>query len=113
GCLLITEGLYSMEGTVPDLHTYVNLAHKFNARTFIDECHSIGILGPTGRGASEREEVLSDIDLYMGSFSKGLGAGSCGFIAGDRQIMDWLRFFSRPGMFSAAVPPAVVAACIK
>ncbi len=113
GCLVITEGLFSMEGTAPDLRQLINVSKEHNARTFIDECHSIGVIGENGRGVSEREGVLDEIDIYMGSFSKGLGAGGGGFITGKKEIIEWLRFFSRPGMFSAALPPAVVGASIK
>ncbi len=112
GCLLVTEGIYSMEGTVPDLERFVELAKKYNARTFIDECHSLGHLGRSGRGAADAADVLEEIDLFMGSFSKGLGVGCCGFLAADKVVIDWLRFFSRTNVFSAALPPAMVAASL-
>lgn len=113
GCLAITEGLFSMEGTTPDMRRFVEVARRHNARTYIDECHSIGYMGPNRLGVADRDGVLDEIDLYMGSFSKSLGVGACGFVVGNRDAIEWLRFFGRPGMFSAAVPPALVAACLK
>ena len=113
GVLVVSEGLFSMEGTVPDVKALTECAEKHNARLFMDECHSIGIMGETGLGAAERYGVLDKVDVYMGSFSKGLGGGACGFITGEREVIKWLRFFGRAGMFSAALAPNLAAACIK
>lgn len=112
GCLVVMESLYSMEGSVPDIEAFTKVAKKYNARIFIDECHSLGFFGEDGRGASDEAGVLEDIDLFMGSFSKGLGVGCCGFLAADKTVIDWLRFFSRTGTFSGALSPGLVAGCI-
>lgn len=113
GALLITEGLYSMEGHTPDLIKFVNIAQKYNCRTFIDECHSIGVYGPRFLGVADRDDVLEEIDIFMGSFSKGLGVGAVGFICSTKEVCNWLRYFARSGMFSGALPPAPVAAAIE
>ncbi len=113
GCLILTEGVYSMEGTIPNIKKIVKIAEKYNARIYIDECHSLGVFGPQGKGICAKEGVLEDIDLFMGSFSKGLGVGAAGFLCGSKEVIEWVRFFSRPAMFSAALPIPVVAAANK
>lgn len=113
GSLIVTEGLFSMEGTSPDLGKIVKIANHYKSRLLVDECHSLGVLGARALGASDRDGVLDKVDIYMGSFSKGLGGGIGGFITGDKELIDWLRFFARPGMFSGALPPSAVGASIK
>jgi 8-amino-7-oxononanoate synthase len=113
GTLIVTEGLFSMEGTVPDLVSIVESAKAKNARLYLDECHSIGVMGESGLGAAERFGVLDKIDVFMGVFGKGLGGGCGGFIAGNREMVNWLRFFARSGMFSVAMPPGIAAASLK
>jgi len=113
GTLVITEGLFSMEGTIPDLKKLTKVAHDHNARVYIDECHAVGVLGPRGLGASDKFGVLDEIDLYMGSFSKGLGGGGGGFVVGSKDVIEWLRFFSRQVMFSASLAPSIAGAGVK
>lgn len=112
GTLVISEGLFSMDGDIPDVTGLVKTAKKYNARLFFDEVHSFGVLGHTGLGAAERMGVLDDIDMYTGSLSKGIGAGG-GFVAGSREFIQWLRAFARAGIFSSAVPPSCVAGALK
>lgn len=112
GVLAITEGLFSMDGDVPDLKEFIRLARQHGARTFIDEVHSFGIIGPEGRGAAEQQSVLDDFDLYTGSFSKVPGTGG-GFAAGSKAAIGWLRFFARCGLFSTALSPCYAAATLK
>lgn len=112
GTLVITEGLFSMDGDVPDLRGIVKAARAHNARIFIDEVHSMGVMGPTGLGAAEREGVLDDIDVYTSCFNKGFGAGG-GFVAGSKAMINWLRGFARACIFSSAIPPGLVAAAMK
>jgi len=112
GALVISEGLFSMDGDVPNLVEFVKIAKKQNARVFLDEVHSFGVLGPTGLGAAERQGVLDDVDIYTGSLSKGVGAGG-GFVAGTKEFVSWLRVFARAGIFSSAVSPSCVAAALK
>jgi len=112
GTLLLTEGLFSMDGDVPDLARYVEIARRHQCRTFIDEVHSFGIMGPGGLGCAERQGVLDDMDLYIGSLSKGIGAGG-GFVAGSRDTIQYLRLFARMELFSSAISPCMAAAALK
>lgn len=112
GALVLSEGLFSMDGDIPNVNELVRIARQFHARLFFDEVHSFGVLGPTGLGAAERCGVLDEIDIFMGSLSKGLGAGG-GFVAGNKEFIQWLRAFGRAGIFSSAVPASSVAGALK
>jgi 8-amino-7-oxononanoate synthase len=106
---IVSEGVFSMEGDIADLRGIMKLAKPYGARTYVDEAHGIGVLGPTGAGAAEHLGVLDDVDIVMGTFSKSL-ASVGGFIAGERAVVDYLKHTSRPFVFSASLPPASVAA---
>ena len=110
--LVVSEGVFSMEGDVADLRGIVPIARQSGARTFVDEAHGIGVLGETGAGAAEHLGVLDDVDLIMGTFSKSL-ASVGGFIAGEKTVIDYLKHTARPFVFSASLPPASVAAAGK
>lgn len=112
GALLLSEGLFSMDGDVPNINELVKIAKKHNARVFFDEVHSFGVLGPSGLGAAERQGVLDDIDMYMGSLSKGVGAGG-GFVTGSKEFIQWLRAFARSGTFSSGLPASSAAGSLK
>jgi 8-amino-7-oxononanoate synthase len=107
--LIVSEGVFSMEGDVADLPGIVNLAKPYGARTYVDEAHGLGVLGPTGAGAAEHLGVLDDIDIVMGTFSKSL-ASVGGFVASSKPVIDYLKHTSRPFVFSASLPAASVAA---
>jgi 8-amino-7-oxononanoate synthase len=107
--LVVSEGVFSMEGDIADLRGILKLAKPYGARTYVDEAHGIGVLGPTGAGAAEHLGVLDDVDIVMGTFSKSL-ASVGGFIAGDRAVIDYLKHTARPFVFSASLPAASVAA---
>ena len=107
--LIVSEGVFSMEGDIADLQGIVRLAKPYGARVYVDEAHGIGMLGPTGAGAAEHLGVLDDIDIVMGTFSKSL-ASVGGFIAADRAVVDYLKHTARPFVFSASLPAASVAA---
>ena len=107
--LLVTEGVFSMEGDIADLQGILKLAKPYGARVYVDEAHGIGVLGPTGAGAAEHLGVLDDVDIIMGTFSKSL-ASVGGFIAGERSVVDYLKHTARPFVFSASLPAASVAA---
>src|ERR1700730_13985872 len=106
---IISEGVFSMEGDVADLRGILKLAKPYGARTYVDEAHGIGVLGPTGAGAAEHLGVLDDVDIVMGTFSKSL-ASVGGFIAGEKPVVDYLKHTARPFVFSASLPAASVAA---
>ena len=107
--LLVTEGVFSMEGDIADLKGILKLARPYGARVYVDEAHGLGVLGPTGAGAAEHIGVLHEVDIVMGTFSKSL-ASVGGFIAGERAVVDYLKHTARPFVFSASLPAASVAA---
>ncbi len=107
--LMVSEGVFSMEGDIADLRGIVKLAKPYGARVYVDEAHGIGVLGPTGAGAAEHLGVLDDVDIIMGTFSKSL-ASVGGFVASSRDVIDYLKHTARPFVFSASLPPASVAA---
>jgi 8-amino-7-oxononanoate synthase len=107
--LVVSEGVFSMEGDIADLRGILKLAKPYGARTYVDEAHGIGVLGPTGAGAAEHLGVLDDVDIVMGTFSKSL-ASVGGFIAGESAVIDYLKHTARPFVFSASLPAASVAA---
>src|ERR1700722_19873374 len=107
--LVVSEGVFSMEGDLADMRGLVNLAKSFEARIYVDEAHGLGVLGETGAGGAEHLGVLDDVDIVMGTFSKAL-ASVGGFIAGSRTVVDYLKHTARPFVFSASLPPASGAA---
>jgi 8-amino-7-oxononanoate synthase len=107
--LIVSEGVFSMEGDLAELGGIVDLARKYHARTYVDEAHGIGVLGRHGAGAAEHLGVLEDVDIVMGTFSKSL-ASVGGFIAGPKAVVDYLKHTARPFVFSASLPAASVAA---
>jgi 8-amino-7-oxononanoate synthase len=107
--LVVSEGVFSMEGDIADLRGIMKLAKPYGARVYVDEAHGIGVLGETGAGAAEHLGVLDDVDIVMGTFSKSL-ASVGGFIAGEKAVVDYLKHTARPFVFSASLPAASVAA---
>src|SRR3954467_1861053 len=107
--LVVSEGVFSMEGDIADLRSVMHLAKPYGARVYVDEAHGIGVLGATGAGAAEHLGVLDDVDVVMGTFSKSL-ASVGGFIAGEKAVVDYLKHTARPFVFPASPPAASVAA---
>ena len=107
--LVVSEGVFSMEGDLADLRGLVNRSKSTSARIYVDEAHGLGVLGRTGAGAAEHLGVLDDVDIVMGTFSKAL-ASTGGFVAGPREVVDYLKHTARAFVFSASLPPASVAA---
>ncbi|MBQ0086584.1 MAG: aminotransferase class I/II-fold pyridoxal phosphate-dependent enzyme [Bacteroidales bacterium] len=107
--LIVTDGVFSMEGDIVKLDRMVELAKKYNASIMVDDAHSIGVLGEQGRGTASHFGLTDDVDLIMGTFSKSFGSLG-GFIAADHEIIHYLRNTSRSVMFSASMPAANVAA---
>jgi glycine C-acetyltransferase len=111
--IIVTDGVFSMDGNLAPMDKICQLAEKYDALVMVDECHSAGVVGKTGRGVSEFFDVYGKIDIYTGTFGKAFGGGIGGFIAGRREIIDWLRQRSRPYLFSNSIPPAVVGASLE
>lgn len=109
--LIVTDGVFSMEGDVADLPEIVRLAKKYNAAVMVDEAHGIGVFGKGGRGTCDHFGVTKDVDLIMGTFSKSL-ASLGGFIATDKEITNFLRHHSRSYIFTASITPASTAAAL-
>ena len=107
--LIVSEGVFSMEGDIAKLPGTVRLAKPYGARIFVDEAHGIGVLGPTGAGAAEHLGVLDEVDIIMGTFSKSL-ASVGGFVASSQDVIDYLKHTARPFVFSASLPASSVAA---
>ncbi len=110
--LIVTDGVFSMEGDVANLPKIVELAKKYNATVMVDEAHSIGVFGEGGRGICNHYGLTDDVDLVMGTFSKSF-ASLGGFIATDKEITNFLRHHSRSYIFTASITPASTAAALK
>jgi glycine C-acetyltransferase len=111
--LIVTDGSFSMDGTIAQLDKICDLADKYNALVMVDECHSTGFIGKTGRGTHEYRNVMGRIDIITGTYGKALGGASGGFTAARKEIVDLLRQRSRPYLFSNTVAPSIVGASIK
>ncbi|MBM3922986.1 MAG: glycine C-acetyltransferase [Sphingomonadales bacterium] len=110
--VIVTDGSFSMDGTIAQLDKIVALAEQYDAAVMIDECHSSGFLGRTGRGTHEYRGVMGKIDIITGTLGKALGGASGGFTSGRKEIIDMLRQKSRPYLFSNTLAPSIVGASI-
>ncbi|MDJ0910904.1 MAG: glycine C-acetyltransferase [Woeseiaceae bacterium] len=110
--LIVTDGVFSMDGTIADLEAICALAEEYDALTMIDDCHATGFLGETGRGTHEFRGVMGKIDIITGTLGKALGGASGGFTAARKEIVGWLRQRSRPYLFSNSVAPVIAASSI-
>lgn len=111
--MIATDGVFSMDGTIAQLDKICDLADKYGAMVMVDECHSTGFIGKTGRGTHEYRNAMGRIDIITGTFGKALGGASGGFTAAKKEIVEILRQKSRPYLFSNTVAPAIVGASIK
>lgn len=110
--IIVTDGSFSMDGTIAKLDEIVKLAEKYDAAIMIDECHSSGFLGKTGRGTHEYRGVVGKIDVITGTLGKALGGASGGFTSGRKEVIEMLRQRSRPYLFSNTLAPSIVGASI-
>ncbi len=111
--IIVTDGVFSMDGLVAPLDKICDLADKYDAMVMIDECHAAGFIGETGRGTLEAKGVLDRIDIITGTLGKALGGAMGGYTTGKKEIIDLLRQRSRPYLFSNSLAPAIVGASIK
>lgn len=111
GCLIVTDGIFSMRGDLAKLPEIVSLAKKYGARVMVDDAHSLGVIGKGGRGTASYFGLENEVDIYMGTFSKSL-ASLGGYMAADFKIVDFVRHSSRPFIFSASLPPASTASAL-
>jgi glycine C-acetyltransferase len=110
--IIVTDGAFSMDGTIAQLDKIVELAEKYEVLVMTDECHSTGFLGKTGRGVHELKGVMGRVDIITGTLGKALGGASGGFTSGKKEIIDLLRQRSRPYLFSNTLAPSITGASI-
>ncbi|MCD6090849.1 MAG: glycine C-acetyltransferase [Bacteroidales bacterium] len=111
--LVVTDGVFSMDGNVAPMDKIVELANKYDAMVMIDECHSAGVVGETGRGVTELFDIRGQVEIITGTLGKAFGGAVGGFTTGKKEIIDMLRQRSRPYLFSNSLPPMVVSTGIK
>ena len=111
--IIVTDGVFSMDGNVAPMDEICRLAEKYDALVMVDECHSAGVVGPTGRGVTELYGLRGKVDIITGTLGKAFGGAVGGFTTGRREIIEMLRQRSRPYLFSNSLPPAVVGAGIE
>ena len=110
--IIVTDGVFSMDGTIAQLDKICELANKHDALVMSDECHSTGFVGPTGRGVPEELNVIDQVDIITGTLGKALGGASGGFTSGPKELIDLLRQKSRPYLFSNTLAPSIVGASL-
>ena len=111
--VIATDGVFSMDGNVAPMDKIVELAEKYDALVMVDESHSAGVVGPTGRGVAEQFDCYGKIDIFTGTLGKSFGGAMGGFTTGRKEIIDMLRQRSRPYLFSNSLAPAIVGASIE
>ena len=111
--VIVTDGVFSMDGTLAQLDKICDLANKYDALVFVDDCHATGFVGLNGKGTHEELNVLGKIDIITGTLGKALGGGSGGFTSGKKEIIEILRQKSRPYLFSNTLAPSIVGASLK
>jgi len=111
--IIVSDGVFSMDGTIAQLDKICELAKKYDAMVMSDECHSTGFIGPNGRGVHEELDVIDQVDIITGTLGKALGGASGGFTSGPKEIIDLLRQKSRPYLFSNTLAPSIVGASLE
>ncbi|RCL71247.1 MAG: glycine C-acetyltransferase [Cryomorphaceae bacterium] len=111
--VIVTDGVFSMDGTLAQLDKICDLANKYDALVFVDDCHATGFIGLNGKGTQEELNVIGKVDIITGTLGKALGGGSGGFTSGKKEIIDILRQKSRPYLFSNTLAPSIVGASLK
>ncbi|MBR2060666.1 MAG: glycine C-acetyltransferase [Tidjanibacter sp.] len=111
--IVVTDGVFSMDGNVAPMDEICRLAEKYDALVMVDECHSAGVVGATGRGVTELYNLRGEVDIITGTLGKSFGGGIGGFTTGRKEIIDLLRQRSRPYLFSNSIPPAIVGASLE
>ncbi|MFV0446939.1 MAG: glycine C-acetyltransferase [Vibrio sp.] len=111
--LIVTDGVFSMDGVVANLPAICDLADKYNALVMVDDSHAVGFMGENGRGTHEYHNVIDRIDIITGTLGKAMGGASGGYTSGKKEVIDWLRQRSRPYLFSNSVAPAIVSASLR
>jgi glycine C-acetyltransferase len=111
--MIVTDGVFSMDGTIANLPAICDLAAKYNALVVVDDSHAVGFMGEHGRGTHEYHNVMGKVDIITGTLGKALGGASGGYISSKKEVISWLRQKSRPYLFSNTLAPVIAAASIK
>ncbi len=111
--IVVTDGVFSMDGNVAPMDKICELAQKYDAMVMVDECHSAGVVGATGRGVTEKYDLRGKVEIITGTLGKAMGGSIGGFTTGKKEIIELLRQRSRPYLFSNSIPPAVVGASLE
>tara|TARA_R110001583_G_scaffold22377_7_gene84007 strand:- start:4710 stop:5906 length:1197 start_codon:yes stop_codon:yes gene_type:complete len=111
--LIVTDGVFSMDGVVANLPKICDLADKYDALVMVDDSHAVGFMGENGAGTHQHHDVMNRIDIITGTLGKAMGGASGGYTSGKKEVIDWLRQRSRPYLFSNSVAPAIVSASIR
>jgi glycine C-acetyltransferase len=111
--LIVTDGVFSMDGSIAKLPTICDLADRYGAQVLVDDSHATGFMGASGRGTHEHCGVMGRIDILTGTLGKALGGASGGYVAARRPVIDWLRQRARPYLFSNSIPPMIAAASLR
>jgi glycine C-acetyltransferase len=111
--MIVTDGVFSMDGTIANLPAICELAAKYDAMVVVDDSHAVGFMGENGRGTHEYRNVMGKVDIITGTLGKALGGASGGYTSGKKEVIDWLRQKSRPYLFSNTLAPTIAATSIK
>ncbi len=111
--MVVTDGVFSMDGIIANLPAICDLASRYNAMVVVDDSHAVGFIGNKGRGTHEYHNVMGKVDIITGTLGKALGGASGGYTSGKKEVIDWLRQKSRPYLFSNSLAPAITMASIK
>jgi glycine C-acetyltransferase len=111
--VIVTDGVFSMDGIIADLKQICALADRYNALVMVDDCHGVGFMGANGKGSIEHAGVLGRVDIVTGTFGKALGGGAGGYTSGKKEIIQMLRQRSRPYLFSNTLPPCIAGGALK
>ncbi|ODP96764.1 MULTISPECIES: glycine C-acetyltransferase [Salinivibrio] len=111
--LIVTDGVFSMDGVVANLPAVCDLAEQYGALVMVDDSHAVGFMGEHGRGTHEYHQVMDRVDIITGTLGKAMGGASGGYTSGKKEVIDWLRQRSRPYLFSNSLAPAIVSASIR
>lgn len=113
GIFIITDGVFSMEGSIVNLPGVVELARNYGASIILDDCHGVGVMGKNGRGTAEHFGLEEEVDIYTGTLGKALGGAAGGYVAGSQALITYLNQVSRPQLFSNALPATIAASALK
>ncbi|MBU0745067.1 MAG: glycine C-acetyltransferase [Gammaproteobacteria bacterium] len=111
--MIVTDGVFSMDGTIANLPAICELAGRYNAMVIVDDSHAVGFMGEKGKGTPEYHNVMDKVDIITGTLGKALGGASGGYTSGKKEVIDWLRQKSRPYLFSNTLAPVIAATSIK